>query len=282
MINLKRIARLPRFAGDYVRCIKLMNSPSSAYGYLRSGLEPEIGSFHLGVCNFQARKEDWLAIKEVLIQDEYLCIESLLADQESPKVIDLGGNIGCFALRVFIFAPNARIASVEAAADTFDVLKTNQELNTFFNWTLFNNGIWSHEEALSLMRRGISMGHRVIENGDGDVVQGMTLHSLIKKLDWDTVDLIKMDIEGGEEKVIPCALDVLKQTRFLIIEIHTDRINAKPVMEALHSVYSETWQLNERTSSKPLLVLTNDEIDLGLNAQKISRENEWWKTGGRV
>jgi len=273
MTNFARLAYIRRFAEDYVHCFKMIGSPLAAYGYLRSGRQPEIGSFQLGPCKFQARKEDWVAVKEVLVQDEYACIESLLAGLETPRVIDLGANIGSFALRVFLFSAQAHVASVEAASDTFSVLANNKNLNPFFNWQIFNNGIWRHDEPLTLMRRGISVGHRVIENGEGDIVQGITLSSLLDQLKWDEVDLIKMDIEGGEEAVVPHALDIFGKTRFLIIEVHTDRIQAEPVMKALHSVYSNTWQLNERTSTKPLFVMTNERINFGVTVTSIRKNS---------
>jgi FkbM family methyltransferase len=263
MTNLARLAYIRRFAEDYLHCFKLIGSPLAAYGYLRSGRQPEIGSFQLGLCKFQARKEDWVAVKEVLVQDEYACIDTLLAGLATPRVIDLGANIGSFALRVFLFSAQARVASVEAAPDTFNVLATNRSLNPFFDWHLFNNGIWRHDEPLTLMRRGISVGHRVIENGEGDIVQGITLHSLLDQLKWDAVDLIKMDIEGGEEAVVPVALDIFRKTRYLIIEVHTDRINAEPVMEALHSVYSYIQQLNDRTSNKPVYIMAHTPLPFG-------------------
>lgn len=247
---------------DLFNCTLMMRNPFRAYGYLRSEGNPQIGDFKLGVLRFQARKEDWFAIREVLVEDEYFCVERLIPENSSPRVLDLGANIGSFALRVFLHNPDAQVVSVEAADDTFKILEGNRRLNPGSNWRVLNFGVWRDDGPLALMRRGISVGHRVIEGAGDDVVQGISMPTLLGKLGWDQVDLIKMDIEGGEEAVIPAALGVLRKTRFLIVEIHSDRIDSAPIMSALQSIYAYQWQLNDRKSSKPLFVMANEPLSL--------------------
>jgi FkbM family methyltransferase len=246
-----------------------MGNPLQAYGYLRSGRNPQTGSFRMGPLRFQGRKEDWIAIREVLVEDEYSCIDRLFPRNASPCVLDLGANIGSFALRVFLHCPTAQVVSVEAASDTFQILKANKSANTSLNWEVLNNGVWRDDGPLTLMRRGISVGHRVVEGAGGDAVQGISLNTLLDRLGWDRVDLIKMDIEGGEEAVVPAARDVLHRTRVLIIEIHSDRIDPAPLRSALRSIYSHHWQLNDRKSSKPLYIMANEPLDLGGDAWRV-------------
>ena len=257
--NLPTIRRI---ISDLFSCSLMMREPFRAYGYLRSGRDPQIGDFKLGALKFQARKEDWVAIREVLVEDEYHCVDQLITKNSSPRVLDLGANIGSFALRVFLNNPDAEVASVEAADDTFQILEGNRRLNPGSNWHALNFGVWRDDGPLTLMRRGISVGHRVVEGAGDDVVQGISLSSLLMKLGWDQVDLIKMDIEGGEEAVIPAAVDVLRKTRFLIVEIHSDRIDSAPIMSVLQSIYAYQWQLNDRKSSKPLFVMANQPLKL--------------------
>jgi FkbM family methyltransferase len=223
----------------------------------------------MGPLSFRGRKEDWIAIREVLVEDEYSCFDRLFPHDASPHVLDLGANIGSFALRVFLRCPAARVASVEAASDTFRILQANKDANTSFNWEVLNNGVWGDDGPLTLLRRGISVGHRVVEGVGGDAVEGISLKTLLGRLGWDHVDLIKMDIEGGEEVVVPAALDALRRTRVLIIEIHTDRIDPFPVLEALRSIYAHHWQLNDRKSCKPLYIMTNELLDLGADACRV-------------
>ncbi len=258
-----------RIATDLINCTRLMGNPIQAYGYLRSGRKPEVGAFKIGSFSFQARKEDWIAIREVLVEDEYSCIDRLFTQNASPRVLDLGANIGSFALRVFMRYPAAQIVSIEAADDTYQILKTNRQINASLNWEVLNNGVWREDGPLMLMRRGISVGHRVVEGEGEDVVQGISLNTVLSKLGWDSVDLIKMDIEGGEEVVVPAALDVFRHTRVLVIEVHNDRIDSAPILSALRSIYSYCWQLNDRKSSKPLYIMANKLLNLEANACRV-------------
>lgn len=264
-----RLPVLRRIATDLINCSRLMGSPLQAYGYLRSGRDPQIGSFVLDGLRFQARKEDWIAIREVLVEDEYSCIERLFSPDAHPRVLDLGANIGSFALRMFRRCPGAQVASVEAAEDTFGILERNQQANASLHWQVMNYGVWRDDGPLTLMRRGVSVGHRVIEGSGDDVVQGISLNTLLGKLGWDRVDLMKMDIEGGEEAVVPSATGVFVRIRVLIIEIHNDRIDSAPVLAALRAAYSHHWQLNDRRSSKPVYLMANELFDVGTDAWRI-------------
>lgn len=258
-LSLKNVAR---FAANLFYCTRVMGNPVVAYGFLRRGHQPEAGSFRLGKVRFQARKGDWIAVREVLINDEYACITRLLGPEATPRVLDLGANIGSFALRMFLHCPGAQVASVEAAKDTFDVLRANKELNPAFDWQVFHNGIWRSDGPLGLVRRDISVSHLVTEGEGDDAVEGIALDTLLKRLGWDRVDLIKMDIEGGEEAVVPAAIEVLRRTRFLIIEVHNDRIDSCNVTANLKALYRNWWQINDRTASKPLYLLSNERLEL--------------------
>ncbi|MEW6676332.1 MAG: FkbM family methyltransferase [Pseudomonadota bacterium] len=247
-----------RFATSLIACGRMMVNPIHAYGYLRAGMMPEMGEFSLKGLQFKGRKEDWVAIREVLVEDEYACVREILDRNASPRVLDLGANIGSFALRVFMQCPGAKVASVEAAEDTFQILESNKEANPNVDWQIFKNGVWKEDVPLNLMRRGISVGHRVVEGDGGEVVEGISLQTLLLRLGWEQVDLIKMDIEGGEEAIVPMAIDVLSRARYLIIEVHNDRIDEEPVMRALKSAFSRIRQLNDRRSNKPLYILSHD------------------------
>jgi len=223
----------------------------------------------LGALYFHGRREDWIAIREVLVEDEYSCVDRLFGPDGCPRVLDLGANIGSFALRVFLRCRGAQVISVEAAPDTFQILEANKRANASLNWAVWNNGVWRDDGPLTLMRRGISVGHRVVEGTGDDVVQGISLNTLLGKLGWDQVDLVKMDIEGGEEAVVPAAMDSLRHTRVLIIEIHNDRIDTAPVLAVLRALYTHQWQLNDRRSSKPLYIMANELLDLGSGARRV-------------
>ena len=69
------------------------------------------------------------------------------------------------------------------------------------------------------------------------MIEGMTINSLLELKKWDSVDIIKLDIEGAEKEVFSANdLSWLNKTRLLIIELH-DRYKkdcTKTVFNALN------------------------------------------------
>jgi hypothetical protein len=127
---------------------------------------------------------------------------------------------------------------------------------------VLNYGVWGEDRPLTLQRKRSAVGHRVVAGTGADDVRGITLERCLAQLGWESPDLIKIDIEGGEEAVIPGAGPILERTPVLIIEIHDDRIDSAPVMSVLSSVYRFRWQLNDRLSRKPLFVMSHAPLPL--------------------
>ena len=66
-----------------------------------------------------ARRIDWPALQEVLIENEYGALAPYLTRKRTPVVLDLGANIGTFALFAFSLAPEAKVYSYEPSATTY-------------------------------------------------------------------------------------------------------------------------------------------------------------------
>ncbi len=212
---------------------------------------------------FVCRKQDWFGVKEVFLDDEYLPALSCLAYTPSPVVVDLGANIGAFALYVFSYYRNARLLSVEAAPDTFEILSDNRRLNTTREWRVVNAAVWSENGSINLDRREASTGHRVrINRGAGETVPARRLADIVAEARLGDIDLLKMDIEGAEETVIPQAEDVLQRTKVLVIEVHTDRMDPTSVYEVLARSFGYCWELKGRSVEKPVLILSREKLSI--------------------
>ena len=252
------LARLEGISRDLIGASRLMRSPFAAFNFFRNATASRrLGTFRTGSLSFVARKEDWVGVREIFIENEYDMLDSLPGDTEAPFVLDLGANIGGFALRAFRRWPRASVISVEAAPDTFEILEHNRRLNADLDWKAVQGAIWKSDGELVLERRNISIGHRVADGREGERIRSLTLSSLLKDVEGQRIDLIKMDIEGAEAQVVPTIPDILARTAILIIEVHTDRIDPADTYRTLAEVYSNCWQLNDRASRKPVLMLSN-------------------------
>lgn len=209
------------------------------------------------------RKQDWLGIREIFLDNEYSSIITCISDSSTPIVVDLGANIGGFAIFIFGQYPDAIVLSVEAAPDTFEVLLKNQSMNPKRKWDVVHAAVWMENGPIYLDRRSESTGHCVVDNdSSGEAIPGRRLDDLIDDAGIKEIDVLKMDIEGAEECVIPVSKKILQATRILIIEVHTDRIDPLLVYRILAECFSQCWLVEQRESEKPVFILSREELSI--------------------
>jgi FkbM family methyltransferase len=203
------------------------------------------------------KPEDELALKEVLVDKEYDFLSEYINDIDKPLVLDIGAHIGTFGIWLLSKNQTAQILSVEANPYTLETLLSNMgeypEAQT--NWTIIHAAGHNEDGAIiSLSNCGPSMGHKIIEGGDIDVA-GITLESLIQQLGGtdSVIDLVKIDIEGSEERFICERPDVLTRIRVLVIELHSDLCDTNKVMSCLKTHFDTIEFIDGRNSLKPLL-----------------------------
>lgn len=149
--------------------------------------------------------------------------------------IDIGANIGNHSLyfsdhfrQVLSFEPNPR---------TYKLLQLNVELAA--NVTCFNEGISNANTEVLLETFGTNSGRSAItgkDTGNARSIRVKTLDSLIDEA--ETVRLIKIDVEGHEEKALIGAEQTIRRNRPIILfEQHREdfRDGSTPSIELLKS-----------------------------------------------
>jgi FkbM family methyltransferase len=207
---------------------------------------------------FCYRGVDYMALMEVLISREYEFINAELKTEKSPMILDVGAHIGLFALSVLKKHSEACIISVEGDPETFEVLRINNQLNKkkYPNWKVINKAAWSESNVeVGFTNYGPSMSHKVDDSGSIRV-KTISLEDLISEIEGECriVDMIKIDIEGGEEQFIcgPASL-ALSVCKSIVIELHPEYCDCEKIKELLESNYKFVINRSQRTSSKPLL-----------------------------
>ncbi|MFW2437769.1 MAG: FkbM family methyltransferase [Arenicellales bacterium] len=200
---------------------------------------------------------------EIFLNNEYTPILKCIHGTASPSIVDLGANIGGFALFIFENFPEAKVVSVEAAPDTYEILRRNQEINPERNWKILQAAVWAKNGYVNLDRRDASTGHRIaIDEGDGESVPARRLDDILTEAGIVDIDLMKMDIEGAESDVVPVNEEIFKRTKILVIEIHTDRIDPARVYNILAGSFSHCWKVSGRNVQKPVLILAHKDIPI--------------------
>lgn len=166
--------------------------------------------------------------------DIRVAINSLFVEEykgvrcSDPKfIIDAGANIGTSAVYFARRYPNAQIIAVEPEEGNFDMLLRNTK--DYGNITAIKAAIWGSAEKRAVHNRDTGhWGYTVAETRmksepTGQEIDCVTVNSLMEEFAFDRVDLLKMDIEGGEKDVLTNSSGWISKVEILMAELH-DRI----------------------------------------------------------
>ncbi len=143
-------------------------------------------------------------------------------------ILDIGANVGLFTLYAARQAPAARIFAVEPFPATFErlleIVRDHHltERITCLNYAITGAGgirLMGNDPLPSQGRALVPVGRPI----SGTQVQSKTLRELLREQALNRVDLLKMDIEGGEYEVfLSTPPDVLRIIRRIALEYHGD------------------------------------------------------------
>jgi FkbM family methyltransferase len=139
-------------------------------------------------------------------------------------VIDVGANIGAFAVTAARAAANGRVYAFEPEPDNFALLCGNVRRNGCRNVTLVQAAVTDvpGEVALSLSP-GNASGHSVRRNhgGPGLVVPAVALVGLLDEYRIARCDFLKLDCEGAEYDILyGLPRELFPRIRRLALEYH--------------------------------------------------------------
>ena len=165
--------------------------------------------------------DDLTTVWHVWLADEYL------VPRECETIVDLGANIGAFALWAAVRCPRATIYSVEPFPETYDILFEHVRKNGLESRVrCFQKAIGDHDGDVwfdatpgkrSYCRNIVSESTPV----ERIRVPGLTLASFLDQCGLPTVDCIKMDIEGGEHALFASAdVETLRRAKVFTMEYH--------------------------------------------------------------
>lgn len=136
--------------------------------------------------------------------------------------VDLGAWIGPTVL--YAARRCRKVLAVEPDPVAFDQLRRNLDLNPAGDVTLVAGAVDCHRDGTVLYSRagwGNSMSSTVLAVGDRLDVSTWRLADLVHP--FRNVDLIKMDIEGAESRVLPDAIGVLAERHIpCLVSLHED------------------------------------------------------------
>jgi FkbM family methyltransferase len=148
----------------------------------------------------------------------------IIAHDSRPvlRIIDAGANIGDETVRFLYHCPNAMIVAIEAEEDNFKLLRQN--LSDVPNVRCIHGGLWPVDCRLKVVKEphtGSSPeAFRVSQTSESDGLDAWSIPRIMKEMGWDTVDLLKLDIEGSEYQLFTTNTDDwINKVNAIIIEV---------------------------------------------------------------
>ena len=169
---------------------------------------------------------DAWSVKETILDAFYTRYGTPVKD--GWTIIDIGAGIGDFSIYAAFARPKVSVLAFEPFPDSFDLLAKNLSDNQVDNVLIFQTAVWEGDGELLLdlssgepLQIGSLEHGEVVKSEDTLKVQSISLNSLLIQNQLEQVDLLKLDCEGAEYKILMNAPHgALIKIRRIIMEYH--------------------------------------------------------------
>ena len=140
-----------------------------------------------------------------------------------PKtIVDAGANIGMASVYFANKYVGARIVAVEAERSNFQMLCRNSRL--YPQITTVHAALWNRDGQIAVMAPAARDGRSgewafVTREGPGERVRAMTMETLMRETWLQSIDILKVDIEGSEFEVFS-SCGWIEKVRCVMVELH--------------------------------------------------------------
>jgi FkbM family methyltransferase len=142
--------------------------------------------------------------------------------QEASTIVDLGANVGISVEVLRRLFPRARIVAVELEAGNAELCRANHRFDG--RVSILTGAIWPEPGRVRVKDVGDgAWAFRAAPSGAGEAasVPAFTYRQILDMHQIQTVDVLKMDIEGAEAEVLERAWnEIFRSTAVAIIEVH--------------------------------------------------------------
>jgi FkbM family methyltransferase len=161
--------------------------------------------------------------KEIIERSKYC----FTAKHEPEYIIDAGANVGMAAVYFANKYKNAKIIAIEPESENYELLKKNTE--NYTNVTAIKAALWNTSGEISLFDTGGNDAFmtetdetalKPSKKNFKQTTQAVTIDEIIDQFHIDSIDVLKIDIEGAEKEVFDSCESWINKTNCIIVELH--------------------------------------------------------------
>jgi FkbM family methyltransferase len=122
----------------------------------------------------------------------------------------------------------AKIIAIEPESNNYELLERNTE--NYTNITAIKAALWNTSGEISLFDTGLGNDGFMVENNEAllktpvknikQKIKTITIDEIINEFHIDSVDILKIDIEGSEKEVFESCKSWINKVKCIIIELH--------------------------------------------------------------
>lgn len=171
------------------------------------------GDFNVSRALLQRGEYDWRQIE----------LLSGLVDAKS-RIIFAGAHIGALLIPIVRAAGTRTVYAYEPSPNNYRLLAMNLALNGIDGIVVKNAALGESQRMIRFTENRINTGNCRVDASAGELAVAMDTLDRSIPPDWDTVDLIVMDVEGSEVAAMRGAHAVLAKTRRLYVEFAPEQL----------------------------------------------------------
>jgi FkbM family methyltransferase len=195
----------------------------------------------------------FLILNEIFNENVY---ENFIHINKGDIVVVAGAHLGLFTVKASkIVGDKGKVIAIEPEPGNLEILKKNIELNNLNNVIIVNKGIWSSKKHLKMNIGQYNRSHSFIKDHPEKTSQELilqvdTLDNILKELNIETVDFVKMDIEGSEIEALNGMEKVFKSKPSMAIAAYHQFKGKETYLHVIKKMEDKNFQLRTLSGHK--------------------------------
>jgi FkbM family methyltransferase len=159
--------------------------------------------------------------------EEYKNIKDYVVNQYPNLIIDAGGYIGTAAIKLSEIFPKSKIITLEPSTKNYEILLKN--IKNYKNIYPIKSALVASKDSMTVNLRdrltgewGYSLVEEPLDQENSKIIEAVntiTLSDIKKKFNLK-IDILKLDIEGGEKNIFENCKNDINEINTIIVELH--------------------------------------------------------------